>query len=97
LVVVRRSVPLRAGVNVGLGIVRQAMAANLFAGIVEDLYELAREVGIVVVGVVSDFVDLAVGPVRRGDGLRNQRAGRIFQIILLQQFAIGAERAGLGP
>src|ERR1035437_3071926 len=67
------------------------MSADLFAGLVEVLDELAGEICARIVGVLGDPADLAVRPIERGGLVRDVVSGPMLVIDFLLQLAIRGE------
>src|SRR5208337_1168650 len=93
LVVLRRRIPLCAGVYASPGIVGQLVAGDLLFRLIKDLDEFAGEVRALVVSDARDLADLSVRPIRRVGLLRSHVPGQIFVIHLLLDFAIRANGA----
>ena len=93
LVVLRSRTPIGADVNVGHGIVRQAMASDVFAGLIKLLNKLAQEIRTRIVGVLGDPANLAVRPIECDALVCDEVSRRILIIDFLLQFAIRADGA----
>ena len=95
-IILRRSIPFGAAIRTGPRVVRQSVAPNLFAGLVEDLYEFLGKVRARVVTIAGHFAHSPTRPIRRVGLLGNVIPRQVFVIHFLLEFPIGADGAHLG-
>src|SRR5690349_17458042 len=92
----RSAIPILAAKNAGFWVVNQFMSADVLAGLIVGLDELASKVGVLIKGDVGGGLHLlAARPVTDVRQVWNEKSRLVFDGVVAIDGSVGAEAAGL--